>query len=39
MEDDGCSTLCNVNTGWTCTGGTATNADTCTEVCGDGYDY
>ena len=39
VENDGCSTLCNVNTGWTCTGGTSTTPDTCTEICGDGYDY
>jgi cysteine-rich repeat protein len=37
VENDGCSTLCEVNTGWTCvSGGTL---DVCTEICGDGYDY
>lgn len=39
VEEDGCSSICNINTGWTCTGGTLTTADTCTETCGDGYDY
>lgn len=36
---DGCTILCNVEKGWICTGGTATQPDTCTEICGDGNDY
>ena len=39
VEDDGCTSLCNINTGWICENGTATTPDTCTEICGDGYDY
>lgn len=39
VNNDGCTTLCNVDTGWTCSGGTAAGPDTCKEICGDGYDY
>lgn len=33
---DGCSRNCEIETGWTCTGGTITTRDVCTEICGDG---
>jgi cysteine-rich repeat protein len=36
---DGCSASCLVETGYTCTGGSKTTADTCSEVCGDGYNF
>lgn len=36
VDGDGCSMNCVVETGWTCTGGTTTTKDTCTEICGDG---
>ena len=39
VNGDGCTQYCNVETGWTCNGGTDTSPDTCTEICGDGYDY
>jgi cysteine-rich repeat protein len=35
---DGCSPICQVETGYTCTH-TGTNQDTCTEICGDYYDF
>lgn len=37
VDNDGCNSLCEVETGWTC----ETNGvyDDCTEICGDGYDY
>lgn len=37
VNNDGCSTLCEIDEGWTCHGGTATNPDTCTCICGDGH--
>lgn len=36
MSGDGCSALCKTELGYTCSGGSPTTADTCTEVCGDG---
>ena len=33
---DGCSSTCTVETGYGCTGGTPTTADSCIIVCGDG---
>lgn len=33
---DGCSSTCDVETGWLCSGGGLTAADDCWEVCGDG---
>lgn len=36
MSGDGCSSMCIVETGYACTGGTTLTADTCTEICGDG---
>ena len=36
LDGDGCSSSCYVEDGWTCTGGSPTTYDTCTEVCGDG---
>jgi len=34
---DGCSSTCEVECGYTCTGGSPTTADECTSSCGDGY--
>ena len=35
---DGCKADCSgAYDGWTCTGGDASNVDTCTETCGDGH--
>ncbi len=34
MSNDGCSSTCIVETGWTCT--TNTNPSVCTRICGDG---
>lgn len=39
VDNDGCNSLCVVETGFTCTGGTATTPDVCTEICGDGLDF
>ena len=39
VTDDGCTPLCNINTGWICENGTSSAPDTCTETCGDGFDY
>jgi cysteine-rich repeat protein len=33
---DGCSSVCTIEDGVTCAGGSATSKDVCTEVCGDG---
>jgi len=35
-SNDGCSSSCEVEEGWYCTGGSATGVDTCYEECGDG---
>ena len=34
-----CSSKCTVEAGWMCTGGGATQPDTCFEICGDPYDF
>eukprot|EP00347_Sterkiella_histriomuscorum_P005840 403355069 len=39
VTDDGCTPLCNINTGWKCKNGTNTGPDDCYEICGDGFDY
>jgi len=36
---DGCSSICKVEKGWTCSGGNALTKDTCKEICGDGLDF
>lgn len=36
MDNDGCSSMCEVETGASCMGGNTTSPDTCSEVCGDG---
>lgn len=36
---DGCSDVCRIETGWTCSGGNETSASTCTEICGDGIRF
>jgi cysteine-rich repeat protein len=36
FNGDGCSSTCDVETGWKCKGGSLTTADSCWEVCGDG---
>jgi len=37
--NDGCSLDCHTNDGWKCSGGTPSQGDTCTEICGDGKNY
>ena len=39
VNGDGWSMSCNVEVGWTCSGGTPTSADTCTEIWGDGIRF
>lgn len=34
-----CGFTCGVETGWGCSGGSTTAADTCTETCGDSVDW
>ena len=34
-----CSQYCNVEIGWTCSGGTSTSLDTCSQICGDGIEF
>lgn len=36
LDNDGCTSLCYVETGYNCTGGDINNRDYCMEVCGDG---
>jgi cysteine-rich repeat protein len=36
VSGDGCSSSCEVEPGWTCSGGTPNSPDTCYETCGDG---
>lgn len=36
FDGDGCSGGCSVETGYTCSGGSASQKDTCSEICGDG---
>lgn len=35
VSGDGCSKICDIETGWTCSGGSPTTRDTCIEICGD----
>ena len=35
VNGDGCSSTCSVEAGYSCSGGTSTTKDTCTEICGD----
>ena len=39
MSGDGCSSSCMIERGYSCTGGTTTTPDVCTEICGDGIDW
>ena len=39
LNTDGCTQYCEIEIGFTCKGGTETNADTCTSICGDGHMY
>lgn len=34
---DGCSSMCTIEPGWTCLGGSSTSRDTCSDICGDGF--
>ena len=36
INGDGCSSTCQIEVGWSCTGGSLTSPDRCTEICGDG---
>eukprot|EP00347_Sterkiella_histriomuscorum_P013733 403363576 len=36
VSGDGCSKICDIETGWTCSGGSPTSRDACVETCGDG---
>ena len=36
LGGDGWSSSCLIESGWTCSGGTPTNKDSCSEICGDG---
>ena len=36
---DGCNDECEVEVGWSCSGGTSSAPDTCSEICGDGILY
>ena len=36
-DNDGCSSTCATESKWSCSGGTATGADTWGDLCGDGY--
>ncbi|CAI2375823.1 unnamed protein product [Moneuplotes crassus] len=35
-DDDGCSSTCAIENGYSCTGGSSTQKDVCTPICGDG---
>ena len=39
INNDGCNSSCNVETGWSWTGGTTTNKDTWRDIWGDGLKY
>ena len=39
INGDGWSMSCSIEVGWTCSGGTPTSADTCTEIWGDGVRF
>jgi len=36
---DGCSSTCQIEKGFNCTGGTLFIPDTCLEICGDGLNF
>ncbi|CAI2381181.1 unnamed protein product [Moneuplotes crassus] len=36
IDEDGCSSECGVESGWTCTLGNADTASSCKDICGDG---
>ena len=36
---DGCGPTCIFESGFTCSGGSSTWRDTCTEICGDGKNF
>lgn len=36
LSNDGCTSNCQVDIGFRCTGGTSTSKDVCREICGDG---
>ena len=36
---DGCSSVCSIELGWTCSGGSTISKDICQEICGDGVKY
>ena len=35
-DGDGCSSACEIETYWECTGGSTSTADVCSDICGDG---
>lgn len=39
LDGDGCNSLCQVEYGYVCYGGTRDRPDICWEICNDGYDY
>ena len=36
VSGDGCSSSCQIETGYQCSGGNSTTKDQCNEICGDG---
>lgn len=38
VNGDGCSSNCQIETGFSCSGGSPVGPDTCEEICGDGLD-
>lgn len=36
---DGCTNLCEIETGFYCAGGDYNTPDTCSEICGDGMNF
>jgi len=38
ISGDGCSSKCQIERGWQCSGGNHHHKDTCKEICGDGLD-
>ena len=36
---DGCSSACNIESGWSWSGGSSTTKDICVEICGDGIRF
>lgn len=39
VSGDGCNSGCLIESGYSCTGGSSSTSDTCTEVCGDGIKF